>query len=138
MSEIYAAVPVGLIPVEKPCTKRKIKNGITVVAKGYKKPQAKHTSEPNAITGTRPTLSVSFPLNGLERPAVSVNKEIISPLNSPPPIFDKYSGSSGISILKLEKNRKELTQRSQNWRVKMLLFFKIYDQKLSSSFTIAL
>ena len=39
------------------------------------------------MTGTRPTVSVIFPLNGRETPAVSVNRAIISPTYSRPPIL---------------------------------------------------
>jgi len=66
------------------------------------------------ITGTRPILSVSLPLNGRDNMAVNVKREMISPLYSAPPRLVRYEGNSGISILKLAKNNNELVQSSQN------------------------
>ena len=76
----------------------------------------KHTRDPTAITGIRPTVSVSLPLKGLDSPAVSVNKAMINPLYSAPPNAVKYAGNSGISILKLAENKNELKQTSPNCR----------------------
>jgi len=42
-----------------------------------------------------------------------VNNEMINPLYSAPPSWVRYSGSSGIIILKLAKKRSELRQISQ-------------------------
>ena len=64
--------------------------------------------------GTLPIVSASFPLNGREISAVNVNKEMISPLYSSPPNEVKYPDNSGIIMLKLEKNNRELKQTSQN------------------------
>ncbi len=80
---------MGLKPVEKPCTNLKNKKPETVVKTGYKIPHTKQTIEPTAIIGTRPTLSVNFPLKGLEIPAVKVNNAIINPLYSAPPMLLK-------------------------------------------------
>ena len=63
-------------------------------------------------------MSASFPLNGLESPAESVNNEMINPLYSCPPSEVRYSGSSGMIILKEEKNRKELKQSKEKSTVK--------------------
>ena len=71
---------MGLNPVEKPCSSRKSKNPPTVWKMGYKNPHTKHTNDPKAITGTRPIVSVSLPLNGLDNKAVAVNKLMINPL----------------------------------------------------------
>lgn len=46
--------------------------------------------------------------------AVTVNREMISPLYCGPPRLVRYSGNSGISMLKLAKKSSELTQSSQN------------------------
>ena len=116
-SATYAAVAVGLNPVEKPCINLKNKKPETVVNMGYKNPQTKQTKEPTAITGTRPILSVNFPLKGLEIPAVKVKRAIINPLYSPPPILLRYAGSSGSSMLKLAEKRKELRQTKANCKV---------------------
>jgi hypothetical protein len=40
---------------------------------------------PKAMIGTRPTVSVSRPLKGRDRPAVRVKSATIKPLYSPPP-----------------------------------------------------
>ena len=77
-------------------------------------PQTKHTIEPTAITGTLPKVSVNRPLNGLEIPAVHVKNATIKPLYSAPPILLRYSGSSGISILKLAEKSNELKQTNPN------------------------
>ncbi len=61
-----------------------------------------------AITGIRPMVSVSLPLNGRDRPAVNVKSAIINPLYSAPPNAVIYAGNSGISMLKLAEKRKEL------------------------------
>jgi len=87
---------------------------------GYKNPQTKQTIEPNAMTGTRPIRSVKRPLNGRESPAVNVNKPMIAPLYSAPPISERYPGSSGMSMLKLEEKRNELRPSNQNCVVKIL------------------
>lgn len=84
-SATYAAVAVGLKPVENPCKSLKNKNPAIEVNIGYRKPQAKQTKDPTAITGTRPIVSVSFPLKGLEIAAVNVNNAMIKPLYSAPP-----------------------------------------------------
>lgn len=39
---------------------------------------------------------------------------MIAPLYSAPPIFERYAGSSGISMLKLEEKRNELRPNNQN------------------------
>ena len=96
---------------------------MTVVSRGYRKPQAKQTREPTAITGTRPIVSVSLPLKGRERPAVTVNNPMMYPLYAPPPKLLRYEGSSGSSILKLEEKRKELVQSKINFDVKMFWGF---------------
>jgi len=70
--------------------------------------------EPAMITGTRPILSASFPLKGRDSIAVTVNSEMISPLYSAPPRLVRYSGNSGISMLKLAKKSSELIQSIQN------------------------
>lgn len=57
----------------------------TVVKIGYRNPHKKHTMEPTAITGILPIVSVSFPLKGLETPAVRVKSAMINPLYSAPP-----------------------------------------------------
>src|SRR5690606_10593365 len=85
ISAMYAEVAVGLNPVEKPCTRRRIKNPAKELKIGYKKPHNTHAIEPIAMTGTRPHGSVNLPLNGREIPAVRVNKAMIKPLCSPPP-----------------------------------------------------
>jgi hypothetical protein len=74
----------------------------------------KQTIEPTIITGTLPTLSAIFPLKGRDTMAVTVNKEMINPLYSGPPKLVKYAGSSGMSMLKLAKNKSELAQSTQN------------------------
>ncbi|MNK88580.1 hypothetical protein D3C87_1085480 [compost metagenome] len=53
---------------------------------GYKKPHKKQTIDPIAMTGTRPHRSVNLPLKGRDIPAVKVNKAMIKPLCSAPPI----------------------------------------------------
>ena len=85
----YAAVAVGLKPVENPCTKRSSKKPATEVSTGYNKLQITQTSDPKTMTGTRPMVSVNFPLKGREIPAIRVNNAIISPLYSAPPILVK-------------------------------------------------
>jgi hypothetical protein len=92
---------VGVKPVEKPWTNRRRKNPNTVVSIGYKKLQTIHTVPPKMITGFRPMLSASLPLNGREIRAVSVNSEMISPLCCAPFNDVRNAGSSGISMLKL-------------------------------------
>ncbi len=74
----------------------------------------KHTIDPAIITGTRPILSASLPLNGREIIAVTVNSEMINPLYSAPPSDVRYEGSSGTIMLKLPKKSSELRQTSQN------------------------
>src|SRR5690606_38071011 len=108
------AVAVGLKPVENPCISRSSKKPATEDKTGYKKPHTKQTIDPTAIIGTRPILSVSRPLKGLEIPAVRVNKAMISPLYSEPPIDERYAGSSGIIILKLAENSNELIHSNMN------------------------
>src|SRR5690606_22621019 len=54
ISAMYAEVAVGLNPVEKPCTRRRIKNPAKELKIGYKKPHNTQTIEPLAMTGTRP------------------------------------------------------------------------------------
>jgi hypothetical protein len=55
-----------------------------------------------------------LPLNGRDNIAVSVNKEIIKPLQSAPPRLLRKSGNSGMSMLKLAKNNTELMHKNQN------------------------
>lgn len=64
--------------------------------------------DPAIITGFLPILSASFPLNGREIIAVTVNREMIKPLYSPPPSDVRYEGNSGTIMLKLPKNNREL------------------------------
>ncbi len=90
------------------------KKPATEVNTGYKNPQRKHTAEPKTITGTRPYLSASLPLKGLDIIAVNVKSEMISPLYSAPPRLVRYEGSSGTIMLKLAKNSNELKQSNQN------------------------
>jgi hypothetical protein len=59
-------------------------------------------------------VSASFPLNGRDSIAVSVNSEMISPLYCAPPSAVRYAGNSGMSMLKLAKNNKALTHSNQN------------------------
>jgi len=113
MSAMNAAVPVGLKPVLNPCSSRSPKKPVTVRAQGYTNPHMKHTSDPNTITGMRPTVSASLPENGRLSPAVSVNKAMMKPLYSPPPSRVRWSGSSGSSRLKLKKNRNDDRHISQ-------------------------
>lgn len=117
MSATYAAVAVGLNPVEKPWSSLKNRNPETEPSIGYIKPHTKQTTEPIAITGILPNVSVSRPLNGLEIPAVSVKSAIIRPLYCAPPMLLKYAGSSGISILKLAEKSRELRQTRPNCKV---------------------
>jgi hypothetical protein len=46
--------------------------------------------------------------------AVNVKSETINPLYSPPPIFSSIAGSSGITILKDPKKKKEPRHSNQN------------------------
>jgi len=62
-------------------------------------------------------VSVNFPLNGLEIPAVNVNNAMINPLYSAPPSVVRYAGRSGMSMLKLAENSKELKQSKPNGRL---------------------
>ena len=101
MSDKYADWPVGLKPVENPCTKRSIKNAATDDSNGYIKLHATQTMEPTIMTGTLPTVSASLPLNGRENIAVRVNNAMMNPLYSAPPKLVRYAGSSGINMLKL-------------------------------------
>jgi len=71
------------------------------------------TKAPKKITGMRPILSASLPLNGLEISAVTVNNAMINPLSSGAPSSDKYAGKTGIIMLKLAKKRSELRQSNQ-------------------------
>ena len=80
---------MGFVPVEKPWMSRSVRKPQTVTKYGYRKPQTKQTSDPRAMTGTRPMVSVSLPLNGLDTPAVNVNKAIIQPTYSLPPKLAK-------------------------------------------------
>lgn len=89
----------------------------TVVSQGYIMLQTKHTSEPTMITGLRPIRSASFPLNGREINAVTVNNAMINPLYSAPPNDVRNDGSSGTIMLKLAKKSSELVQSSQKGRV---------------------
>ena len=73
--------------------------------------------DPNIITGTLPTLSVSFPLNGREIPAINVNNAMINPLYCAPPRWVIYAGNSGIIMVKLAENKKLLTQSKLNCTV---------------------
>ena len=52
---------------------------------GYKTPITIQTKTPTTITGILPTVSAILPEKGLDKPAVTVNKLIISPLYSAPP-----------------------------------------------------
>lgn len=88
-SATYAAVPVGLKPVEKPCTRRRSMKAVILPNTGYKNPTKKHTKAPNIITGILPIVSASLPLNGRDKPAVIVKTDMISPLYSPPPKFSR-------------------------------------------------
>ncbi len=115
ISDKQAAWPVGLKPVEKPCASRSSKKPDTDDNNGYNRLQTKQTKDPTIITGTRPTVSANFPLNGREAMAVRVNNEIMKPLYCPPPMLVRYAGRSGMSMLKLAKKSNELMQRSQNW-----------------------
>jgi hypothetical protein len=71
------------------------------------------------MIGTRPIVSVNFPLKGLEIPAVNVNKAMISPLYSAPPSVVRYAGKSGISMLKLAEKSNELKQSKPKGRLNM-------------------
>ena len=66
ISATNAAVAVGLKPVLNPCSSRKNRKLPTVSAHGYASPHTTQTSEPNTITGMRPTVSESLPENGRE------------------------------------------------------------------------
>jgi hypothetical protein len=70
------------------------------------------------MTGIRPILSASLPLKGLDSPADRVNRAIIHPLKDSPPMELRYAGSSGMIMLKLEKNRKLLKQSRKKSSVK--------------------
>lgn len=67
------------------------------------------------MTGFLPMRSASLPLKGREIMAVSVKSEMINPLYSAPPSEVRKNGSSGMIMLKLAKNRRELAHKSQNW-----------------------
>jgi len=80
ISATYAEDAVGLKPVENPCKNRISRKPATVWTTGYNIPQSIQAKTPKYMMGSRPIVSVSFPLNGLEIPAVSVNNARINPM----------------------------------------------------------
>jgi hypothetical protein len=122
---MYAVNPVGVNPVENPWKNLSHRKALTVATIGYIKEQTRHTTDPRIITGTLPMVSASLPLKGLDNIAVSVNRETINPLYSPPPIRSSMAGSSGMTILKEPKKKKDPRHNSQNWRGYALRFIRI-------------
>lgn len=69
---------------------------------------------PIHITGTRPMVSLSFPLIGLKIKAVKANAGMINHSSCEPLMFANITGRSGNTMLKLQKKNKQATHNNQN------------------------